>query len=424
VKQPVGYLRKSRVTSDHSVSWEVQEAAIRELAGQHGQVEGLVLLSDWNKSGRRDGNGRPGYRELIERIEADEVAALYSYSLSRLSRSLADFAKLVELCRAHGVPIRLAADRHLDFDTASGRAMVNVLASFAQMEAELAQERARDTVAVRRARGDRIGPTFYGERAGEDLTAVTDAFREAGSVLGTARLLNAQRIPTRRGGLWSATAVRQILVRQDLLPRSGRQGAKPAAPFLLYHLLHCHCGRILTGIRYRNGSNPNYVVYRCMQGRVDPAHGDPRSVPETRVLPWVKAEAARLRTPELVALVEADAQRRSELAAQRERVLDMYESGILDKAERDRRLSRIADHLDALDNTRRIAAVPSIDWSWPAERINAVLRALVASVELDAQMRPLRAAWLVPEWRAPDTASSAVNRDLPEISDGPPERRL
>ena len=400
MKQPVGYLRKSRVTSDHTVSWEVQEAAIRELAAQHGETHELVLLSDWNKSGRRDGQGRPGYRALTEMIEADQVSALYSYSLSRLSRSLADFAKLVELCRAHGVPIRLAADRHLDFDTASGRAMVNVLASFAQMEAELAQERARDTVAVRRARGDRIGPTFYGERDGEDLAAVTDAFREAGSVLGAARLLNARGVPTRRGGLWSATTVRQILLRGDRLPRRGRQGAKPAAPFLLYHLLRCHCGRLLTGVRYRNGSNPNYVVYRCLQGRVDPAHGDPRSVPESRLLPWVTAEATRLRTPELVALVEADAQRRAELATQRERVLDMYQAGILGKAERDRRLAALADQLDALDNTRRVAAVPAIDWSWPAERVNEVLRAMWEHVELDDRMRPVRAAWLVPEWRA------------------------
>jgi DNA invertase Pin-like site-specific DNA recombinase len=412
VKPPVGYLRKSRVTTDRTVSWEVQEAAIRDLAAQHGGAEGLVLFSDWNKSGRRDGRGRPGYRQLTEIIEADGVAALYSYSLSRLSRSLADFAKLVELCRAHGVPIRLAADRHLDFDTASGRAMVNVLASFAQMEAELAQERARDTVAVRRARGDRIGPSFYGERDGEDPDAVADAFRRAGSVLGAARLLNAQGVPTRRGGLWSATSVRQILLRGDLLPRRGRQGAKPAAPFRLYHLLRCRCGRFLTGLRYRNGANPNYVVYRCLQGRVDPAHGDPRSVPETRVLPWVMAEAARLRTPELVELVEADAARRAELAAQRERVLDLYQSGIIDKADRDRRLSALADRLDELDNSRRIAAVPRIDWSGPAQEINAVLRALFAYVELDGQLRPSRAEWLVPEWRAArDGASPAEGHE-------------
>ncbi|MDA8203115.1 MAG: recombinase family protein [Chloroflexi bacterium] len=410
MRHPVGYLRKSRVTSDRTVSWEVQEDAIRKLAAEHGDGTALELLSDWNKSGRRDGRGRPGYRRLVELIEADEVGALYSYSLSRLSRSLADFAKLVELCRAHGVEIHLAADRHLDFGTASGRGMVNVLASFAQMEAELAQERARDTVAVRRARGDRIGPTFYGERDGEDVSAVTEAFHEAGSVLGTARLLNARGVATRRGGLWSATSVRQILLRFDLLPRRGRQGAKPAAPFLLYHLLRCRCGRLLTGVRYRNGPNPNYVVYRCLQGRSDPAHGDPRSVPETRLLPWVMSEAARLRTPELVEVMEADAQRRAALAAERERVLDMYQAGLINQADRDRRLAGIAERQDALDNSRRVAEVPEVDWTWPAEEINAVLRALWGSIELDEHMRPVRAAWLVPEWRALEDATETTEQ--------------
>lgn len=400
MKHPVGYLRKSRVTTDRTVSWEVQETAIRDLAAQHGGAGDLVLLSDWNKSGRRNGNGRPGYRQLGQMIETDEVAALYSYSLSRLSRSLADFAKLVELCRAHGVPIRLAADRHLDFDTASGRAMVNVLASFAQMEAELAQERARDTVAIRRARGDRIGPAYYGERDGEDAAAVTDAFAQAGSVLGTARMLNAWGVPTRRGGLWSATSVRQILLRGDLLPRRGRQGAKPAAPFLLYRLLRCRCGRFLTGLRYRNGANPAYVVYRCLQGRVDPGHGDPHSVPETRVLPWVRAEVARLQTPDRVLLAEQSAEERRTLEARKARILDMFEAGHIDRDERERRLAAVYAALERLDAAEAMVDVPRVDWSWPAKELNSVLRAIFEYVQLGEDMRPVRADWTVPEWRA------------------------
>ena len=400
MKQSVGYLRKSRVTSDRGVSWEVQEAAIRDLAAQHGEAGDLLLLSDWNKSGRRGGSHRPGYRELVELIEAGEVEALYSYSLSRLSRSLADFAKLVELCRAHDVPIRLAADRHLDFDTASGRAMVNVLASFAQMEAELAQERAKDTVAIRRARGDQIGPVNYGERDGEDVADVLDAFKVAGSVLGTARLLNERGIPTRRGGLWSGTSVRQILLRHEAIPRRGRQGSKPSAPFTFYRLLKCRCGRFLTGIRYRNGSHAGYTTYRCLMARSDPQHGSPWSVPETAVLRWAKGEADRLKAPERVEVQAMDLARRADLDAQRDRVLDMYQDGIIAKDERDRRLTSISDSLDRLDNARRVSDVPRIDWDWSPERINAVLRAMWTEIELDDTMRPVDAKWIVPEWRA------------------------
>lgn len=402
MKQPVGYLRKSRVTTDHTVSWEVQEAAIRDLASQQGHTEGLVLLSDWNKSGRKDGNGRPGYRRLLEMIEAGEVAALYSYSLSRLSRSLADFAKLVDICRTHSVPMRLAADRHLDFDSASGRAMINVLASFAQMEAELAQERARDTVVVRRARGDQIGPPFYGAKEGEDVSVVVAAFREAGSVLGAARLLNRQGVPTRRGGMWSTTSVHQILRRVDAVPQRSGQGVKAAAPFIFYRLLHCHCGRSLTGVRYRNGPNAGYVSYRCLQGRTDPDHGNPQSVPESRVLPWVQAEVARLRMPhDWVQLAERDERRRLELEARRRRILDNYEDGLIDRAERDAKLGGLADELERLDAAVRVVVVPELDWTRPPAQVNAVLRALFACIELDEHMRPVHAEWLVPEWRAP-----------------------
>jgi hypothetical protein len=57
--------------------------------------------------------------------------------------------------------------------------------------------------------------------------------------------------------------------------------------------------------------------------------------------------------------------------------------------------------------------VPAIDWSWSAERINAVLRAMWERVELDDRMRPVRAEWLVPEWRAPEPGTG----DVPEVLD-------
>src|SRR5438132_7377578 len=126
-KQPVAYLRKSRVTNDRHLSWQVQESKIRELADQHGENGNLLLLSDWNRSGGKGANGRPGYHQLLTMIEANQVGTLYAYSLSRLSRSISDFATLAELCIAHKVPIRLAADQNLDFSSASGRFVINVL---------------------------------------------------------------------------------------------------------------------------------------------------------------------------------------------------------------------------------------------------------------------------------------------------------
>lgn len=399
-KQPVAYLRKSRVTNDRHLSWELQEGKIRGLADTHGENGNLLLLSDWNRSGGRGANGRPGYHKLVTMIEAGQVSALYAYSLSRLSRSISDFAALAELCIEHKVPMRLAADQQLDFSSASGRFVINVLVSIAQMERELASERSKDTVAVRRARGDRIGHPFYGGKDGEDVAAVLQAYTDAGSVIGAGRLLNVRGVPTRQGRPWSTTTVRDTLHRHNALPRHKRPGAKNAAPFTLFHLLRCHCGRLMSASRFLNGGKYPYVVYRCLAGRTTPDHGR-LNVSENKLLPWVKAEAARFRIPfEQVEVQERDESRRLDLEARRQRVIDNYEDGLIDKGERDAKLLKIGDELVNLDAADRVLDVPpTIDWSWEPKAVNAVLRAMWEHIELDANMRPTEAVWRVPEWR-------------------------
>jgi DNA invertase Pin-like site-specific DNA recombinase len=406
-KQPIAYLRKSRVTNDRDMSWEVQEQRVRELAAQHGNNGQLLLLSDWNRSGGKGRNGRPGYHRLLTMIESDEVAAVYSYSLSRLSRSISDFGELADKCLSHNVPIRLAADKNLDFGTASGRFHINMLVSLAQMERELASERSTATVAARRVRGDRIGHPFYGEKDGEDLEAVLQAYRDAGSVVGAGRLLNERQVPTRQGRPWGTTSVREILQRHNALPIRKRPGAKNAAPFALFHLMKCHCGRLMSASRFRTTGGTKtktyvQIVYRCIGGRTDPNHGR-LSVTEKKLMLWVKEEAARFRVPfEHVEITDGDEDKRRELEARRRRVIENYEDGVVtDKTERDAKLLKIGEELERLDAAEQVIALPpAIDWSWPPKQINAVLRALWEYIDLDVTMRPIGAVWRVPEWRA------------------------
>jgi hypothetical protein len=339
-------------------------------------------------------------------IEADQVSALYAYSLSRLSRSISDFATLAELCIERKVPIRLTADQNLDFASASGRFVINVLVAIAQMERELASERSKDTVAVRRARGDRIGHPMYGELPGEDVAAVLQAFGDAGSVIGAGRLLNERGIPTRQGRPWGTTSAREILRRHNALPHRKRPGAKNAAPFILFHLLRCHCGRLMSASRFATSGGTKtksytQVVYRCLAGRTTPGHGR-LNVSESKIIEWVKEEAARFRVPfDQVEIVQRDEGRRLELEARRQRVIDNYEDGLIDKAERDAKLLKLGDELANLDAADRILDVPpTIDWTWEPKAINSVLRALWDHVQLDQQMQPVEAEWRVPEWRS------------------------
>jgi len=404
MKTPVAYLRKSRVIDERvGVSWEVQESKVRELAAQHDDNgERLLILNDWNISGRKGAAGRPGYKRLIDMIEADEVAAIYSYNLARLSRSVQDLRALMKLADEHGVPVRLVAD-HVDTSTATGRMLLTMLAAVDEMTADLASEHARDAVAVRRARGDRIGHPFYGEREGEDTAAVVTAYSEAGSIMGAARLLNARKVPTRMGDPWSITSVRAILIRLGAMPHRSRPGAKARAPFALYGLLRCHCGHVLTGSRYRNGSDPEYTTYKCHLSRTVPGHG-PGSVPEKRILPWVRDEVSRLRVPDAVTMAADNAAVRAALAGRAERAHELYIAGAISRERHTAEVTAVTAELDRLGDAESVVAVPAIDWTWPAERINAVLLALFVSVQFDAQMRPFRAEWLVPEWRAPDGA--------------------
>src|SRR4051812_25412270 len=186
------YLRKSSVRDpSRDTSHESQEAAIRELAKRHDD-DGpeLTLLADWDISGRLGPEKRPGYRALLEAIESRRATAVYSYSLSRLGRSLRELTRLIDECDKRGIPVRLYAD-NVDTSTASGRLLTHVLGSVAQFEADVAAERQRASQAARVARGEKLGTVkSYGEKDGEDLDVVLTALSEAGSYSGAARLLN------------------------------------------------------------------------------------------------------------------------------------------------------------------------------------------------------------------------------------------
>lgn len=397
------------IDEHNGVSWEVQETKVRALAAQFGDNgTRLLILSDWNASGRKGPKARPGYRRLVEMIESGEASAVYSYNMARLSRSTRDLLELIHLADDQGVPVRLVADQ-FDTSTATGRMLLTVLAAVDEMTADLASEHAKDAVAARRARGDRIGHPFYGERAGEDADAVIAAYQEAGSVTGAGRLLNVRKVPTRMGGLWSTTTVRDTLIRLGAMPHNTRPGAKARAPFVLYGLLRCHCGHVLTGSRYRNGSDTAYTSYKCHIARTMPSHGL-SAVPEKRILPWVMAEAARLRTPFDAVEIERERQAdRDKIEARRIVIADMYEAnGLKWRGEYQRRMAAVKveeDRLDPQEAATAVLAVPdAIDWqTWTPEQINAVLRAMWDHIELDARMRPRRAKWLVPEWRASGT---------------------
>lgn len=394
------YLRKSSVRDPaREVSYEVQEAAVRRMASERGDAN-LVLLSDWDKSGRLGADKRPGYRSLLDAIETGAATAVYSYSLSRLGRSVAELARLIDDCGQRGVPVRLYAD-HVDTSTASGRLLTNVLGSVAQFEADVASERVRAANAAKVARGESLSTVpFYGDGEGEDPDAVLAAFHEAGSFSGAAKLLNERHVRprnSRRG--WWPSSVSVVVKRLDptVGHRGGGRGVGAAgSDFTLARLLRCPtCGTMLTGMRDREGRR---VRYACRLGSVTP---HPRvSVTEHLILATIEAEAGRLRTPSTVEGA-VDDHERARLAAEREYIIDNAIVMRLDRAELARRLATVDDAEAKLDVRQVVLSVPEIDWDWPPRKLNGVLRAVFDRIELDpVTFQPVAFAWSVPEWRS------------------------
>jgi DNA invertase Pin-like site-specific DNA recombinase len=101
---------------------------------------------------------RPALKMLLADIESGRVDVVVVYKIDRLTRSLADFAKLVEAFDARSISF-VAVTQQFNTTTSMGRLTLNVLLSFAQFERELSSERVRDKIAASRRKGKWTGGT-------------------------------------------------------------------------------------------------------------------------------------------------------------------------------------------------------------------------------------------------------------------------
>ncbi len=140
-----------------------REACVAYIAGQ--KHEGWQMIPEYYDDGGYSGGSmmRPALKALLEDIEADKVDVIVVYKVERLTRSLADFAKIVEILDAKGASF-LSVTQSFNTTSSMGRLTRNVLLSFAQFEREVTGERIRDKVAASKARGMWMGgvvPTGY-----------------------------------------------------------------------------------------------------------------------------------------------------------------------------------------------------------------------------------------------------------------------
>lgn len=210
-------------------SLESQEARCRALC----QARGLDVPRVFTDAGASGGTlARPGLDALREAVRAGEVAVVVVYAVDRLSRRQADTLALLEEFERHGAGLAAASQ---DFDTTSpmGRAMLGMLAVFAELQRAEIRERTKAKLRDKKRRGEAVGRAPFGlVRAGasyspdaETWPTVLDILerRSSGeSCQAIADYLNTERVPTptaarggRRGlvegpGRWHAATVAKL----------------------------------------------------------------------------------------------------------------------------------------------------------------------------------------------------------------------
>lgn len=245
-----------------------REAVESYIASQRGL--GWVALPTRYDDGGFTGahTDRPAFRRLMVDIEAGEIDAVCVYRTDRLSRSLLDLAKLMELFKERGITFASVTEA-IETSTPAGRMMLNMLASFAQYERETIAERTRDKMLAARRRGMWTGgrPVLgydvvekrlvVNETEAERVRAIFHIYLETGSLLAAGEELR------ERG--WG---------NKKFTNKRGEQvGGRPFDKGSLHNLLQdpLYTGKVRAGDELHDGAHDTIVderAWRAVQARL------------------------------------------------------------------------------------------------------------------------------------------------------------
>lgn len=152
-----------------------REACVAYITSQ--RHEGWEQLPDFYDDGGFSGGTmeRPGLKQLLAEVEAGRVDIIIVYKVDRLTRSLSDFARIVDVLDRKGASF-VSVTQSFNTTSSMGRLTLNVLLSFAQFEREVTGERIRDKIAASKAKGMWMGgPTPLGYAAKDRTLVINDA---------------------------------------------------------------------------------------------------------------------------------------------------------------------------------------------------------------------------------------------------------
>lgn len=204
----LGYLRVSTIEqADSGAGIEAQRAAILAEAQRRGWTE-VEFIEDAGFSAKT--LKRPGLVLALDMLKRGDASVLVVSKMDRLSRSLLDFASIMQRAQREGWML-LALDSPADLTTPQGEAMAGVQAVFAQLERRLISQRTREALAQRKAAGVRLGR----ERViPAEVEARAHALKGEGmSVRKIAAALAAEGHRPPGGGEWQPSTLHRVLTR-------------------------------------------------------------------------------------------------------------------------------------------------------------------------------------------------------------------
>jgi DNA invertase Pin-like site-specific DNA recombinase len=214
------------------VSTEEQAKEGVSLDAQEAKIKTYCSLKDWKLEGIYKDEGisgksleRAGIQEVLQRVDKQEIDILIVYKLDRLTRSVKDLNLLIELFDKKKISL-VSTQENLDATTATGKLMMNLLASVSQWEREVIGERTR--MAMRYLRDNQkvySRPVFGFDIVDGQLVEDTEEQRiiklmeelrgQGKTYKEIAQRLKEEEIKTKRGGNWEANTVRKILKRKE-----------------------------------------------------------------------------------------------------------------------------------------------------------------------------------------------------------------
>jgi len=300
-----------------------REACEAYIASQR-QAGWIALPDRYDDGGFTGANmNRPGLQKLLQHVQAGQVDSIITYKVDRLSRSLLDFTRMIDLLEKHGASF-VSVTQQFNSATSVGRLTLNLLLSFAAFEREIIGERIRDKMAAAKRKGKYTGGTpplgYDVDREAKRLVVnpeeakfvrhIFNRFLSLGSVTKLARELNENGHTTkswvtakgqmRAGRPWNKSHLYRLLNNPILIGRVSHKGetypgeheaiiektlwdkvqkaiadkpwsrsdeARAKTPMLLKGLIKCgHCGASM-GATFARKDGKTYRYYLCLHAR-------------------------------------------------------------------------------------------------------------------------------------------------------------